>query len=276
MSASHKPSNAPGIALVLFYGLIVLLPFAWIISIAFKTQIAILMGQVAFTPVWTNFEELLFGKSSQFLPSLKNSIIVSVTSTALVLGIAAMSVFTLFRLRVGGWVRFALFTWAMVFHILPPITFIGIWFVQLLSVGLFDTHVGLILAETVLHLPLALWLMYSFIHEVPEELLESGRLDGCRDADLFVQIVLPLLRPAMIAAGVLVFIFIWNDFIVAANLTSSTTQTIPVAISSYAQEYDIRFGEMAAGSVLSIIPALVFVLIGQKYIIRGLLSGSLK
>ena len=62
----------------------------------------------------------------------------------------------------------------------------------------------------------------------------------------------------------------------AANLTSSTTQTIPVAISSYAQEYDIRFGEMAAGSVLSIIPALVFVLIGQKYIIRGLLSGSLK
>lgn len=273
---SNIRKNLPGLLLVIFYGTLVLLPFVWIITIAFKTQISILLGQVLFTPVWSNFEELLFGKSSQFLPSLKNSIIVSVVSTALVLAMSSMAVFTLFRLRVGAWVRFGLFTWAMVFHILPPITFIGIWFVQLLSFGLFDTLVGLILAETVLHLPLALWLMYSFVHEVPEELLESGRLDGCRDADLFRQIVLPLLRPAMIAAGVLVFIFIWNDFIVAANLTSSNTQTIPVTISSYAQEYDIRFGEMAAGSVLSVIPALVFVLVGQKYIIRGLLSGSLK
>ena len=164
----------------------------------------------------------------------------------------------------------------MLFHILPPITFVGAWFVQLLSFGLLDTLTGLILAETVLHLPLALWLMYSFIHEVPEELIESARLDGCRDSDVFLQIVLPLLRPALIAAGVLVFIFIWNDFIVAVNLSSSATQTIPVAIASYAQEYDIRYGEMAAGSVLSIIPAILFVLVGQKYIVRGLLSGSLK
>ncbi|MDA4847808.1 carbohydrate ABC transporter permease [Hoeflea poritis] len=275
MARSNNASTA-GIVLVIVYGTLVLLPFAWIVSIAFKTQISILMGQVIFTPVWTNFEELLFGKSSKFLPSLKNSIVVSVISTGFVLAISSMAVFTLFRLRVGRWVQFFLFTWAMIFHILPPITFIGIWFVQLLSMGLFDTLAGLILAETVLHLPLALWLMYSFIHEIPEELLESGRLDGCRDADLFRQIVLPLMRPAMIAAGVLVFIFIWNDFIVAANLTSSNTQTVPVTISSYAQEYDIRFGEMAAGSVLSIIPALIFVLVGQKYIIRGLLSGSLK
>lgn len=274
-SQLNKPATA-GYWIVGMYAALVLLPFAWILSIAFKTQIAILIGQIRFTPVLTNFETLLFGKASQFLPSLWNSVIVTFTATALVLAISAMAVFTMFRLNVGPWVRFALFTWAMIFHILPPITFIGAWFVQLLSLNLFDTRLGLILAETVLHLPLALWLMYSFIHEVPEELIESARLDGCHDADVFKQIMLPLLRPAMIAAGVLVFIFIWNDFIVAANLTSSDTQTVPVTIASYAQEYEIRYGEMAAGAVLSIIPAILFVLVGQKYIVRGLMSGSLK
>ena len=275
MSSNAGPSRL-GYLTVALYSILVLLPFVWILSIAFKSQIAILLGQIQFTPVWTNFETLLFGRSSRFLPSLINSTIVTVISTALVLAISAMAVFTLFRLNTPKWLVFVLFTWAMLFHILPPITFVGAWFVQLLSLGLFDTYTGLILAETVLHLPLALWLMYSFINEVPEELIESAHLDGCRDADVFFQIILPLLRPAMIAAGVLVFIFIWNDFIVAANLTSSNTQTVPVSISSFAQEYDIRYGEMAAGSVLSIIPALIFVLIGQKYIIRGLLSGSLK
>jgi multiple sugar transport system permease protein len=271
----NRPSSA-GYALVAFYGIIVLLPFAWIVSTAFKTQIAILLGQVWFTPVWTNFEDLLFGKSSKFLPSLWNSIVAAFVSTALVLAIAVTAAFTLFRLNTGRWTRYLLFSWAMLFHMLPPITFVGVWFVQFRSLSLFDTLPGLIIAETVLHIPLALWLMVSFINDVPEELIESARLDGCRDADVFTQIVLPLLRPALTAAGVLVFIFIWNDFVVAVNLTASSTQTVPVAISSYAQEYDIRYGEMAAGSVLSMMPAIVFVLVGQKYIVRGLLSGSLK
>lgn len=275
MSIVSGPSKT-GYALVIVWLTFILLPFAWIVSIAFKTQIAILLGQLTFTPVWTNFDVLLWGKSSEFLLSLKNSTIIALISTILVLTLSSMAVFTLFRLRVPKIAVFLIFTWAMLFHILPPITFIGAWFVQLLSLGLFDTYTGLVLTQTVLHLPLALWLMYSFVNEIPEELIEAGRLDGCRDSDIFFQIVFPLLRPALIAAGILVFIFIWNDFIVAANLTASSTQTIPVTIASFAQGYDIRYGEMAAGSVLSILPALVFVLVGQKYIVSGLLSGSLK
>ena len=142
MSLSHRSASKSAIGLVVIYGILVIVPFIWIVTIAFKTQISILLGQVLFTPVWINFEELLFGKSSQYLSSLKNSVIVATVSTALVLAISTTAVFSMFRLGVGRWVRFALFTWAMIFHILPPITFIGIWFVQLLSVGLLDTLTG--------------------------------------------------------------------------------------------------------------------------------------
>ena len=104
MSIVSGPSKT-GYALVSVWLTFILLPFAWIVSIAFKTQIAILLGQLTFTPVWTNFDVLLWGKSSEFLLSLKNSTIIALISTILVLTLSSMAVFTLFRLRVPGHAR---------------------------------------------------------------------------------------------------------------------------------------------------------------------------
>jgi multiple sugar transport system permease protein len=133
-----------------------------------------------------------------------------------------------------------------------------------------------ILGHATLNLPLSLWLMTVFVREVPTEIEEAARLDGCSTPRLIARIIVPLVRPGLTAAGLLAFIFSWNEFAVALNLTQKATATVPVAIAKYAQEFDIRYTAMAAGALLSAVPAIVLLLVGQRHIVRGLTAGALK
>ncbi len=261
--------------LILAAGL-VLLPFVWIASTAFKRQIDILTGKIIFAPVSINFEMLLFSKQAVFLHNFANSVIIGVTSTAIVLMVSSMAAFSMHRINTPRWVTYIIMLWAIVFHMIPPITIVGAWFIMFSTVGLFDTYIAMILAHVTINLPMGLWLMSTYVREVPRELEEAAVVDGCSTPGLFFRIVLPLLRPGLVATCVLVFIFSWNDFTVALNLTSKATQTVPVMIATFAQEYEIRYGEMAAGAVLSTVPALLLLLIGQRYIVKGLLAGAVK
>ncbi len=126
------------------------------------------------------------------------------------------------------------------------------------------------LAHAVLNLPMSIWLMGVFVRDVPLELEEAARLDGASTPVLLRRIVLPLVAPGLAAAAVLSFVFSWNEFAVALNLTVKATATVPVAIAKFAQDYEIRYTEMAASAALSILPALVLLLIAQRYIVRGL------
>ncbi|MFI4998226.1 MAG: carbohydrate ABC transporter permease, partial [Hyphomicrobiales bacterium] len=139
-----------------------------------------------------------------------------------------------------------------------------------------NTYLGLILAHATLNLPLSLWLMTVFVREIPVELEEAARLDGCSTPALIWRVVLPLVRPGLTATGILAFIFSWNEFAVALNLTQKATATVPVAIAKYAQEFDIKYTEMAAGAILSAIPAIMLLLLFQRHIVKGLTAGALK
>ncbi|WID99524.1 carbohydrate ABC transporter permease [Bosea vestrisii] len=125
-------------------------------------------------------------------------------------------------------------------------------------------------------MPLALWILIGYVRDLPIELDEAARIDGASVPVILVRIVLPLVRPGLLAAGVLVFIFSWNEFPVALNLTSERTATVPVSIASFAQEYVIQHTGMAAASLLSIVPALAFLILAQRTIIRGLTAGAVK
>lgn len=255
---------------------IVLLPFLWIASAAFKRQIDILMGRLAFTPVLTNFNELLFSKGSDFTLNFANSLIVGVASTAIVLVVVSMAAYSMFRMRWPRWVTPALMLWTLVFHMIPPVVIVAAWFVMFQAVGLLATYPGLILAHVTLNLPMGLWLMSAFIRDVPRELEEAAAIDGCGPAGTFFRIVLPVVAPGLVATAILVFIFSWNEFPVALNLTAKDTQTVPVAIAKFAQEFEVKHGAMAAGAVLSTLPALLLLMVGQRYIVRGLTAGALK
>ncbi len=256
--------------------MIVLVPFLWIAAAAFKRQIDLLMGAVTFTPVLLNFQELLFSKGSDFALNFVNSLIVGLASTAAVLAVASMAAYSMFRMRWPRWVTPALMLWTLIFHMIPPIAIVTVWFVMFQAVGLLATYPGLILAHVTINLPLGLWLMSAFIREVPRDLEEAAALDGCGPAGTFFRVVLPLVAPGLAATAILVFIFSWNDFPIALILTAKATQTVPVAIAKFAQEFEVKYGAMAAGAVLSTLPALLLLMLGQRYIVRGLTAGALK
>ncbi|HSB71688.1 MAG TPA: carbohydrate ABC transporter permease [Candidatus Methylomirabilis sp.] len=261
---------------LLLAGALVLFPFLWIALAAFKTQIALMSGLVLFTPVLSNFQEVLFSRTSEYLGNFVNSTIIGIGSTAGVLLVGTLGAWSLRRMRWPAWVSHGLLAWAIVFQMIPPITMVGAWYVMFRTVGLYNTYPGLMLAHLTLNLPLVLWMMSIFVGQMPEELEEAARIDGAGTPVLLWRVVVPVIRPGLVACGLLVFILSWNEFAVALNLTAKQTATVPVAIAKYAQEFEIQYTQMAASAVLSIVPALLLLLIGERHIVRGLTAGAIK
>ena len=255
---------------------VVLFPFVWIALAAFKTQISLTIGEVAFTPTLANFDEVLLSGTSDYVANYANSLIVATSSTAIVLVVATLAAYSLERLDwPRGFVHVFLLA-AAVFNAVPAITLVGAWYVGFRALGLYNTYVAVILAHATLNLPIGIWLMATFIREVPRELEEAARIDGCGTLQMLVRVVAPVVMPGVAATGILVFIHSWNEFVVALNLTARETATVPVAIAKYAQENETKYGAMAAGAVLSTLPALVLLFFAQRAIVRGLTAGAVK
>ena len=259
-----------------FFAVLVLAPFIWISTIAFKKQIDILMMKMVFKPTLFNFKKIFFSKEATFFNDIFNSLVVGISSTVIILVVCSMAAFTMIRLKIPRWITALIFLWAIVFHMLPPITFVGSWFQMASSLGLFNSRLALIAAHVTINLPIGLLIIASFMRDVPIEIQEAAFIDGCSNRQVYLKVVLPLLTPGLFATAVIVFLFSWNDFMVAMNLTAKATQTVPVSIATFSQQYEVRYGEMAAGSLVSLIPALILTFFAQKYIVKGLTAGAVK
>lgn len=248
----------------------------WILTASFKYQIAIYSGQFPFIPTLANFRDVLFGRRSDFAGNIVNSLVVASTSTAIVLIVGTLAAWSLHRFRWPKWVSGGFLGWTLVFHMMPVLTLIGPWYIAFRELGLYDTRAALILTHVTINLPMTVWLMRTFFREIPPEILEAAHVDGCGPFDAFRRIVLPLALPGLIAAGILSFIFSWNEFPIALSLTSRETATVPVAIARFAQQYEVQYAQMAAASVLSTIPAVILMFLGQRFIVSGLTLGAVK
>ncbi|HTI47715.1 MAG TPA: carbohydrate ABC transporter permease [Casimicrobiaceae bacterium] len=252
---------------------IVIVPAMWIALAAFKTQIALLRGDVLFKPYLGNFDELLFSRSADYGAHFANSVIVATSATALVLVVATLAAYSMHRMRWPRWVPALIAIVSLVFYMLPPITLVGPWYVMFRTLGLDNTYIALVLANVTLNLPVGVAVMSVFVRDIPVELEQAARLDGCTTPQMLWRIVVPLVRPGLAATAILVFVFSWNEFAVALTLSGSRTATVPVAIAKFAQEYEIKNGVMAAGVVLSIVPAIVLLLFAHRHIVKGLTAG---
>ena len=275
-TASERQVSVIRHLVLMSFALVVLFPFFWIVSAAFKTQIDLLMGKVLFTPNLDGFLDVIFDKTSDFARNFANSMVIGLISTFLVLVIATLAAFSLYRLQWPAWVLHSLLGWSVIFHMVPPITLAGAWFTMFRSVGLDNSYTGIILAHTTLPLPMALWMMGVFVRDVPKELVEAAQIDGAKVPQILWHVVLPIVRPGLAATGILTFIFSWNEFPVVLVLSQRQTATVPLGIGKYAQENTIAFTEMAAASTLSILPAFLLLLFAQRFIVRGLTSGAVK
>lgn len=255
---------------------IVLFPVAWIGMAAFKRQIALLMGGLLFEPTLANFVSVLSPTTSDYMLNFTNSLIIGLASTALVLVLATPAAYSLKHMGCPRWVGLVLLGWAVLFQTLPPITLAGGWYVLFRTVGLDNTYAGLILAHATLNLPTSLGLLVVFMAEVPTELLEAARLDGASSPQLLGRVVAPLISPGLAATGLLAFIFSWNEFAVTLTLSQRQTATVPIAIGKFAQENTINFADMAAASLLALVPAVILLVLAQRLIVSGLTAGALK
>jgi multiple sugar transport system permease protein len=257
-------------------GVIVVVPVVWVVTAGFRSQISLLTGAFWFSPVLKNFTDVLFSKTSDFLVNYRNSLVVGIASTLLCLVTATLAAWSLHRMRWPKWVVHSFLGWALVFHMFPPLALAGAWFTMMRTVGLDNSLSGVVLAHAVLNLPMAVWLMGVFIRDVPVELEEAARIDGASTPRVLWLVVVPIVTPGLAATGILTFVFSWNEFAVALTLTMKQTATVPVAIAKFAQEYEILYTQMAAAAALSILPALVLLIIGQRYIVAGLTQGAVK
>jgi multiple sugar transport system permease protein len=251
-------------------------PFLWIAVASFKQPIAILSGAWSFTPTLDNYADVLLSKRSDFLAGMRNSLIVATVSTAIVLVVGTLAAYSLHRFAWARWVTLGFLGWTLAFHMIPVLTLVGPWYLAFKQLGLYDTRLALILTHVSVNLPMAVWLMMSFFKDIPPEIEQAALVDGCHPLSAFWYVVLPLVVPGLIAAGVLAFVFSWNEFSIALNLVSQTNATVPVVVAKFAQDYEIQHGQMAAASILATIPALALMVFGQRFIVQGLTMGSVK
>lgn len=255
---------------------IVLVPVVWTVAAGFRTQISLLMGEVTFSPVLFNFRDVLFTKTSEFLVNYRNSLVVGTASTLLCVAVATLAAFSLNRMRWRRWVVRAFMAWTLIFHMIPPVALASAWFTMARTVGLENTFTGLILAHATLNLPMAIWLMAVFVRDVPKELEEAAIMDGADTPHILWHVILPLITPGLAATSILTFIFSWNEFAVALTLTMKQTATVPVAIAKFAQDFEIQYTQMAASAALAMVPAILMLLVAQRYIVKGLTQGAVK
>ena len=263
--------------LLLLVVLIILLPVVYIVLTSLKRTADIYTGAIFFTPTLNNYREIFSGSRSNFADLTRNSLIVS-SVVAIICGvIGSLGAYGLSRLRWSKWVTGGVLVWLLFVNMMPPIVFVTPYYMWARSVGIYDSPLAVIMAHVVLNMPLAVIMMINFFAEVPQEMEEAAAIDGCNQFQAFWKVIVPMVRPGLAAMAVLVFVFSWKEFLFALTLTTTSAgRTIPVGIANFVQEFNIRYGDMAAGSFFAMIPALILVLVAQRHIIKGLTVGAVK
>lgn len=250
-----------------------------IFPIFYLLLLSIKPGQLTFEPqTWVfkptleNYRDILEG--GDFTHYMLNSMIISfVTMTvALVLGSLAAYGFARFKFRGRFWLRMSM----LIPQMLPPITIIVPLYVLFMNLDLLDTRQGLIISYLTFTLPLATWMMTGFFEDVPVELEESAMVDGATRLGALFRVNLPIVAPGLAATAVLTFIYSWNEFLYAVILTGRESRTLPVTITSYMTNKAILWGRIAAAGSIVVIPVLVFAVLTQRYLVRGLSGGAVK
>jgi multiple sugar transport system permease protein len=253
-----------------------LLPVLWILSLSLKPTSTIKDGKLIPSSVTlANYRGIFRGDF--FSSALINSIGIGLITTGISVVLGAMAAYAIARLNFPG--KRVLVGAALLITMFPAISLVTPLFNIERWVGLFDTWPGLILPYITFALPLAIYTLSAFFREVPWDLEKAAKMDGATPGQAFRKVIVPLAAPGLVTAAILVFIFAWNDLLLALSLTATKAAiTAPVAIVNFSgsSQFEEPTGSIAAGAVVITIPIIVFVLIFQRRIVAGLTSGAVK
>ena len=259
--------------LVVLYAII---PLLWIISLSFKPASSVTDGN--FFPTHFTLENYsgIF-QTSAFTSALRNSLGIGLITTLIAVAIGTMAAYAVARLDFPG--KKLLVGAALLIAMFPQISLVTPLFDIERALGLFDTWPGLILPYITFALPLAIYTLSAFFREIPWDLEKAAKMDGATAGQAFRKVIAPLAAPGIVTAAILVFIFAWNDLLLAISLTATERSvTVPAAISQFtgSSQFEEPTGSIAAAAVIITIPIIIFVLFFQRRIVAGLTSGAVK
>ncbi|SKV63325.1 Probable sugar ABC transporter, permease protein SugB [Mycobacteroides abscessus subsp. massiliense] len=259
--------------LVLCYALV---PVLWVLSLSLKPTSTVKDGKFFPWPVTLdNYRSIFSG--NVFTSALVNSIGIGLIATLIAVSVGTMAAYAVARLDFPG--KKALVGAALLIAMFPQISLVTPIFNIERSVGLFDTWPGLIIPYITFALPLAIYTLSAFFREIPWELEKAAKMDGATPAQAFWKVIAPLATPGIVTSAILVFIFAWNDLLLAISLTATDRSiTAPVAIANFtgSSQFEEPTGSIAAGAIVITVPIIIFVLIFQRRIVAGLTSGAVK
>jgi multiple sugar transport system permease protein len=253
-----------------------LLPVLWILSLSLKPTSTVKDGKLIPSSVTLENYRGIF-RGDFFTSALINSVGIALIATAIAVLLGAMAAYAIARLNFPG--KRLLVGCTLLITMFPAISLVTPLFEIERAVGLFDTWPGLILPYITFALPLAIYTLSAFFREIPWDLEKAAEMDGATPAQAFRKIIVPLAAPGLVTAAILVFIFAWNDLLLALSLTATKAAiTAPVAIANFpgSSQFEEPTGSIAAGAIVITIPIIVFVLIFQRRIVAGLTSGAVK
>ncbi|MEO0342176.1 MAG: carbohydrate ABC transporter permease [Pseudomonadota bacterium] len=299
-----------------FYALLVALifmavgPIVLMFANSFKLDVDIISGTsgLLFVPTIQNYEtalcDILWYEpdhldfcSLKFGGAFINSLIIALISTMLTLVIGCMAAYALVRFRFMGRDTISLTT--LMVRMVPPAVLLvpvfGLWnnefcidkdsFVGEAIRSVFDgrgdiclagTHSGIILIYVAMNLPFVIWILQSFIVQVPRSLEEAARVDGAGPFQVFFMVVLPLIKPGLAAAAIFTFRIAWNEYLLASALSDRNTKTVPILIVNNMSEFNVEWGVIMATGMLLAIPPIIFTLFASRQIITGMTAGAVK
>ncbi|TNF19428.1 MAG: carbohydrate ABC transporter permease [Rhodobacteraceae bacterium] len=259
---------------------IICIPGLWIVLNSFRPTVEIMAKPPVWTPSFTleHYRAMFGGAGEGGVPVFsyfRNSLIVSVVSTAIaiLIGMSGGYAFARYRFRgKAGW-----FVGLMLFRAVPGVALSLPLFIVFARLGIIDTHFGLILAYVAMNVPFTIWLTDGFFRQIPKELHEAAEIDGCTRWQAFWKVEFPVARSGIASAAIFAFLTSWNEFALASQLTRSVgSKTMPVGLLDFTAEFTINWGGMCALAVLMIVPALILTFIVQKHLIAGLTFGGVK
>lgn len=257
------------------YAVFTLLPIAYLVVSSFKTQPQIYAGISStfwFTPTLDSYRFIF--ETKPILHMLVNTLIVSVGSTIFSLVFGTIAAYALARYKFRG--RDDLAFYILSIRMFPPIVAALPIFMIFNSLNLLDTRIGLIIAYTSFNLPFVVWMMTGFIKAVPVQLEEAAMVDGQSQLGAIRDILIPVLRPSILAVAIFCIIFSWNEFLFALILTKSQAKTLPVAIPEFITWTEVGWNYVAAAGMVLVMPVLVFAFLAQRYMVRGMSMGAIK
>ncbi len=254
--------------------LFVILPLVWMITSSFKGPQSIATSKWLPSP-WTTTNYQNAFQHYTFTRYILNSLVVSVTATAVVLVLGVMAGYALGRLPMRN--KLPLMVALLMISVFPAIAVIAPMYLLMKDMGWLNSYQALILPYAAFNLPFAIWILRNYFLGIPKEMEETGRIDGASPLRTVWSIVLPQAKPGVFTAGIFTFTACWTEFLMALSFNSDNNfRTIPVGIALFGSQFTVPFGTIFAGSCVAAIPIAVLVLVFRKSVVSGLTSGAVK